>query len=153
MSSQFSGLFHRYKEKHPKLVMSLIMFIIIPVLSSLALGYEMKADVAITIPTVVMDSDHSSFSKDYIGYIENSPYFNVVDYADSYTEMRDSIYKGKAFVGVVIPEHFYRDLREGKAPKILTVFDGSTMAVVVSSKAAMMEILLTVKSRIYGHCI
>jgi ABC-2 type transport system permease protein len=35
---------------------------------------------------------------------------------------------------------------EGKAPKILTVYDGSTLAVMVSSKAAMMETLLTVKA-------
>lgn len=126
--------------------MTVIMFIIIPVLASLALGYEMKADVAVTIPTVVMDSDKSGFSEDYIGYIEGSPYFNIVKFADNYEEVRDMIYKGKAFVGVIIPENFYQDMREGKAPKILTIYDGSTMAVIVSSKAAMTEILLTVKA-------
>lgn len=127
-------------------MMTILMFIIIPVLASLALGYEMKADVAVTIPTVVMDNDRSGFSKDYISYIENSPYFNVVKYADSYSEIWDMIYKGKAFVGVIIPENFYKDMRDGKAPKILTIYDGSTMAVIVSSKASMMEILLTVKA-------
>ena len=149
MAEQRKNLLDRlryYKYKHPKLVMTVIMFLIVPMLASLALGYEMKADVAVTIPTVIMDSDNSGFSKDYINYIENSPYFNIVKYAGSYDEMKDMIYKGKAFVGVIIPENFYKDMREGKAPKILTVYDGSTMAVIVSSKAAMTEILLTVKA-------
>ena len=146
MTRKLSGLFSKYDQKHPMLRMTILMFIIIPVLSSLVLGYEMKADVAVTIPTVVMDNDQSEFSKDYIGYIENSPYFNVVKYANDYGEIRDMIYKGKAFVGVVIPEHFYQDMRDGKSPKILTIYDGSTMAVIVSSKASMMEILLTVKA-------
>jgi ABC-type multidrug transport system, permease component len=136
----------KYKQKHPLLVMTVLMFLIVPILSSLALGYEMKADVAVTIPTVVMDSDESSFSKSYIDYIDNSPYFNIVKYTDSYEEMKDMIYKGKAYVGVIIPENFYKDMQEGKSPKILTVYDGSTMAVIVSSKSSMMEILLTVKA-------
>lgn len=142
----FSGTLRYYKSKHPKLVMTVLMFLIIPMLASLVLGYEMKADVAVTIPTVVMDSDHSGFSRDYVGYIENSPYFNIVKYADDEDEIRDMIYKGKAYVGVIIPENFYKDMRDGKAPKILTIYDGSTLAVIVSSKASMMEILLTVKA-------
>jgi ABC-type multidrug transport system, permease component len=146
MASRLSIQFNQLKSRHPKLVMTILMFIIIPVSASLALGYEMKADVAITIPTVVMDKDRSGFSEDYISYIENSPYFNIVKYADTYEEVRDMIYKGKAYVGVIIPEHFYQDMREGKAPKILTIYDGSTMAVIVSSKSAMTEILLTVKA-------
>ena len=136
----------RYQSKHPKLVMTVLMFVIIPMLASLVLGYEMKADVAVTIPTVIMDNDHSGFSRDYTSYIENSPYFNIVKYADDYDEVRDMVYKGKAYVGVIIPENFYQDMRDGKAPKILTIYDGSTLAVIVSSKASMMEILLTVKA-------
>lgn len=136
----------QFKRKHPKLVMTVLMLIIIPVAASLILGYEMKADVAVTIPTVVMDSDQSSFSRDYVSYIENSPYFNVIKYTDSYDEMRDMIYKGNAYVGVVIPKNFYKDMKEGNAPKILTVYDGSTLAVIVSSKSSMLEILLTVKA-------
>ncbi|HML38713.1 MAG TPA: ABC transporter permease [Bacillota bacterium] len=138
--------FERFRNRYPKLVMNSVMFLAIPVLASLALGYEMKADVAITIPTVVMDGDKSGFSRDYIDYIENSPYFNIVRYADTYDEVKDMIYKGKAFVGVIIPPNFYEDMREGKAPKILTMYDGSTLAVIVSSKSAMTEILLTVKA-------
>lgn len=135
-----------FKRKHPKLIMTILMLFIIPITASLILGYEMKADVAVTIPTVVMDNDRSSFSESYINFIENSPYFNVVKYAESYDEVRDMIYQGKAYAGVIIPENFYRDMQEGKAPKILTIYDGSTLAVIVSSKSSMMEILLTVKA-------
>ncbi|MBR0599380.1 ABC transporter permease [Sinanaerobacter chloroacetimidivorans] len=136
----------KFKSEHPRLIMTVLMLMIIPISASLILGYEMKADVAVTIPTVIMDSDKSGFSENYIGYIKNSPYFNIVKYADSYDKVEEAIYEGKAYVGVIIPENFYKDMQAGKAPKILTVYDGSTMAVIVSSKASMMEILLTVKA-------
>jgi len=56
------------------------------------------------------------------------------------------LYRRDAYVGVIIPENFYRDMREGKGPKILTVYEGSTLAVMSSAKSAMTEILLTLKT-------
>ena len=126
--------------------MIILMFFIIPVMSSFILGYEMKADVAMSIPTVVMDSDDSSFTRMFLDYVDDSVYFDIEEYADSYDEVEDIIYKGKAYLGIIIPENFYSDVLEGKAPVILTVYDGSTLPVIVSSKTNMTEILLTVKS-------
>ncbi len=149
MKVQNSNLFIAailFKKKHPRLVMTVLLFLILPITISLFLGYEMKADVPVTIPTVIMDNDQSDFSKNYVSYIKNSAYFNIIKYTDSYDEIEDLIYKGKAYVGVIIPENFYEDMQEGKSPKILTIYDGSTLAVIVSSKSSMLEILLTVKA-------
>ncbi len=138
--------FTEFKRKHPRLIMAFLVFILVPVVSSALLGYEMKADVSVSIPTVVIDNDNSAFSKEYIQYIEDSETFRIEKYADNYQDMENDIYQGKAYAGVIIPENFSKDLLAGVAPKILTVYDGSTMAVIVSSKASMMETLLTVKA-------
>lgn len=134
-----------FKSKHQRLIMTLLVFLVIPMSASLMLGYQMKADVAISIPTVVMDADGSSFSREYIGIIEKSPYFDIVNRAGTHEEVEQYLLKGKAHVAVIIPADFEADLQAGREPKILTVYDGSTMAVIVSSKSAMSEILLTVK--------
>ncbi len=126
--------------------MIILMFFIIPVMSSIILGYEMKEDVAMSIPTVVMDEDNSSFTRMFLDYVEDSAYFDIKEYADSYDEVEDMIYKGKAYVGIIIPENFYADVLAGKAPVMLTVYDGSTLPVIVSSKTSLTEILVTVKS-------
>lgn len=137
--------FTKFKNKYPRIVMGILIFIIIPITASVVLGYEMKADVAVRIPTVVIDNDNSLFSKSYVNYIEDSQYFNVINYPDKYEDMEKLIFTGEAYVGVIIPENFYKDMVNGKSPKILTIYDGSTMAVIVSSKASMMETLLTVR--------
>ena len=126
--------------------MIILMFFIIPVMSSLIIGYEMKADVAMSVPTVVMDADDSSFTRMFLDYVDDSAYFDIKEYVDSYDEVEDMIYKGKAYLGIIIPENFYSDVIEGEAPVILTIYDGSTLPVIVSSKTSMTEILLTVKS-------
>lgn len=142
----FAAFFYRYKKKHPKRVMTFLVFILVPLATGLILGYEMSSNVAMSIPTVVVDHDHSDFSRSFVKYVEESEYFKVVEQADYDERVEEMLYKRQAYVGVIIPERFYSDMREGKAPKILTVYDGSTLAVMSSSKSAMTEILMTLKT-------
>lgn len=138
--------FYQYKRKHPKRVMTFLVFILVPLATGLILGYEMSSNVAMSIPTVVVDHDRSDFSRSFTEYVAESEYFNVVEQADYDERVEEMLYGREAYVGVIIPENFYRDMREGKAPKILTVYDGSTLSVMSSSKSAMTEILLTLKT-------
>lgn len=135
-----------FKKQHPRLVMTILVFVIIPLVVSLILGYEMGGNLATSIPTVVVDHDNSDFSRDYLRYIDENQFFNIVEYADEDERVQEMMNEGKAFVGVIIPENFYSDMREGKAPKILNFYDGSAMAVVTVSKSSMTKILMTVKS-------
>ncbi len=142
----FAAFFYRYKKRHPKRVMTFLVFILVPLATGLILGYEMSSNVAMSIPTVVVDHDHSDFSRSFVKYVEESEYFKVVEQADYDGRVEEMLYRQQAYVGIIIPERFYSDMREGKAPKILTVYDGSTLAVMSSSKSAMTEILLTLKT-------
>ncbi|MDF2655779.1 MAG: transporter permease [Bacillota bacterium] len=143
---QFFMAFYLYKKRHPKRVMTFLVFIVVPLATGLILGYEMSSNVATAIPTVVVDHDHSDFSRSVIEYVDQSNYFNVVEEAQNDERVEAALYDRAAYVGLIIPENFYSDMREGKAPKILTVYDGSSLAVISSSKSAMSEILLTLKA-------
>ncbi len=138
--------FYFYKKKHPKRVMVFLVFIVIPLVTGLILGYEMSGDVASNIPTVVVDHDNSDFSRTFLEYVDESDYFDVIEYADRDERVEEMLYKQEAYVGVIIPENLYSDMKEGKAPQILTVYDGSTLIVISSARSAMSEILLTVKT-------
>lgn len=126
--------------------MTFLVFIVVPLVTGLILGYEMSSNVAMAIPTVVVDHDNSDFSRSFVGFVSESEYFNVVEQADYDQKVEEMLYQRDAYVGVIIPEAFYNDIREGKAPKILTIYDGSTMAVMSSARSAMTEILLTLKT-------
>lgn len=138
--------FYLYKKKHPKRVMTFLVFIVVPLVTGLILGYEMSSNIAMAIPAVVADHDNSDFSRSFVEYVDQSEYFDVAEQTVNDERVEEMLYQREAYVGVIIPEGFYSDMKEGKAPKILTIYDGSTMAVMSSAKSAMTEILLTLKT-------
>lgn len=137
--------FFNFKTKHPRLVMCILVFIIIPSVCSLGIGYELKNDVITDIPTVIVNHDNSDFSRTFAGFIEDSQYFQVVEYADNDKDIENAVKNNRAYMGIIIPEGFYADMRAGNAPKILTVYDGATLLALTTSKTAMSEIVLTAK--------
>lgn len=140
--------FYLFKKRHPRLVMTFVIFIIIPLVTGGILGYEMSDNVVAAIPTVVVDHDNSQFSRDYLRYIEESQSFHIIQYAEEDETVEEMMKEGEAFVGVIIPENFYSDMVTGKAPKIVNFYDGSSMSVITVAKSAMTGILMTVK---YGY--
>ncbi|QIB67847.1 ABC transporter permease [Aminipila butyrica] len=144
-SNKLTVAFYHFKLRHPRFVMATLVFIIIPLISGLALGYEMKGDVPTSIPTVIVDHDQSDFSRKFTGFVEDSSYFDVIEYADRDQQVQELFDQEQAYAGIIIPENFYKDMQMGKAPKILTLYDGASLTVVTTSKTAMSEILLTTK--------
>lgn len=137
---------YRFKEKHAKLLMMALIFLIIPTVAGLAFGYEMGYDKIQRIPTVVVDYDHSAFSQSLVEYIGDSEVFSIGTYADTSLEAETLVAEGKAMTAVIIPQGLSADMLAGKAPKIEVLYDGTMMTVASSAKAAMSEILMTVKA-------
>ncbi len=137
--------FYKFKTRHPRLVMTALVFFIIPIFTTAALSYAMKSDVTTYIPTVIVDHDGTQFSRDFSEFVANSEYFNVIDRTESDEVLEEMIKNGDAYAGIIIPENFYSDMISGKAPKILSIYDGSALTVLTTSKSAMSEIVLTVK--------
>ena len=138
--------FYKFKKKYPKFVMVTLVFVIVPVVTGSIMGYEMQSDSPVTIPTVIVNHDDSNFSMNFVEYVRQTETFDVTGYADSDEEARLMIKNGEVYAGVIIPENFYRDMRDGKAPDILLLYDSTQLAVLSVSKTAMSEIMLTLKA-------
>lgn len=140
--SRIIAWFYGFKKRHPLLVMVGLLYVLVPVLVGLALGYEMHGDSPVRIPTVVVNADSSQFSRDLIDYVDKTETFQIIGSAGSYDEAERLLQEGKALAGLIIPEDFYSQLLAGKSPDILLLYDGSQLAVVSVAKAGLSEIML-----------
>ncbi len=134
-----------FKKRHPRFILLTLIFVIVPVTSSFILGFEMKKEVALAIPTAVYNADNSEFSNEFIQMVSDSQAFNVVEVVDSYEGVNESIRMGRTMAGVIVPKDFYKNLLNSDAPKIVSVFDGSNLAVLTTSKTYMSDILFSLK--------
>jgi len=126
--------------------MTVLILFIVPALAGAALGYEMSGNRVGSIPTAVIDHDNSEFSRSLIEHINESDIFNVVYHASSDNEIEQQIFEGKAYVGVIIPDGLFAGIQSGSESTIMVVYDGTYMVVAAGAKAAMAEIIYTVKA-------
>lgn len=115
--TKFSKWFYEFKARHPRIVMSLLVFGIIPLVSSFILGYEMKSDVPTNIPLVVVNHDNSEFSRTFTGFIKDSEYFNIVKYSQSDSDIEEMLKTNEAYAGLIIPANFYSEYARGQSAK------------------------------------
>jgi ABC-2 type transport system permease protein len=103
---------------------SLAMALLLPVLMILLFGYGLSLDVD-RVPTAIYDSDNSPESRSIVTRFLGNRYFQVVGHAQDYAGLQKSIDRGEAILGLVIPQHYSRDLRAGRSPQIQLLLDGS----------------------------
>ena len=103
---------------------SLTLALLLPFVMLLMFGYALSLDVD-QIPAIVYDHSHSPESRDLIREFSGSIYFNIVGYADNDKTLDYEIDRGKALIGIVIPERFSEDLLAGRETKVQILLDGS----------------------------
>lgn len=104
--------------------LSLAMALAIPFFMLILFGYALSLDVD-RVPTVVVDSNRTSQSRDLISYLDGSRYFEVIDVVESYGPAEDAIQRGNALVVIRIPSDFSRQIQLGNAVDIQVLLDGS----------------------------
>ena len=103
---------------------SLIMALALPLLMILLFGFALTLDVD-RIPTMVYDADQSPESRDLIARFQGSRYFQIIGAAANYKTVERKIDRDQCMLGLVIPQHYARDLLSGGKPEIQLLFDGS----------------------------
>jgi ABC-2 type transport system permease protein len=103
---------------------SLVMALALPILMILLFGYALTLDVD-RIPTMVYDSDRTPPSRELISRFEASRYFRIMGAAPSYQVIERMIDSDACTLGLVVPQHFSRDVLSGRDPQIQLLFDGS----------------------------
>ncbi|WP_238948742.1 ABC transporter permease [Clostridium sp. YIM B02569] len=131
--------------KSKEIIVSVMLLLIIPAISSYALGYTYSEHVVKNVPTMIVDHDDSTLSKNFITQINTNEVFNVVNYSENDNDIKNLMDEGKVVVGIIIPANFNKDLNDGKAPKIMICYDGSQMSAVSAGKTRIAEILGTIK--------
>ena len=95
-----------------------------PVLMLLLFGYAVSTDIS-NVKMVILDSDKSSESRNYIRNFTASPYFTYYASVES-SDMAGQIFdRGEAELFIHIPEDFKKNLLSGKTTELQVFVDGT----------------------------
>jgi ABC-2 type transport system permease protein len=94
------------------------------------------------VPTVVVDQDRTSDSREFIDRLRASNTFRIDVITASSQEAHDRIRKGTARVAVVLPPDFHRKKLRGDDAQVLVLIDGSDSTVSAQALAAVNGLVL-----------
>src|SRR6185295_11065924 len=103
---------------------TIYMVFIFPLMMLILYGFGIRYDVKL-VPMTVLDQDRSSESRQYIERFSRSPYFHVVQLANSYADLERDIDRGDSRIGVVIPPNFGERLSSYREATVQVIVDGS----------------------------
>ena len=113
----------------------------IPLVLLLLFGYALSMDID-DIPTLVVDGDRTSASRDVVSAFERTGFFELVGRADNAAAAEGAFRSGEAKVVIVIPPGLGRALARGEAARIQILADGTdanTAAIAVGYGAALAQ--------------
>lgn len=103
---------------------SLGLAIVLPVFLLFIFGYALTLDVN-NVPMAVWNQDKSQVSTDLIRDFKDSRYFNIIRYADNYSQIEEYIDSGDIMMALVIHKDFSDDIRAGRKARVQLIVDGS----------------------------
>jgi ABC-2 type transport system permease protein len=103
---------------------SLFLALAIPVILILLFGYALTLDLK-KVPTVVWDQSRTPESRELISLYQGSPYFRIIGYKQSYTDVQAELDSGKAMISLIIPSDFTTKINSGKPTRVQILVDGS----------------------------
>jgi ABC-2 type transport system permease protein len=89
------------------------------------------------LPTVIVDHDHSRYSRELLDEMRATKTFKITFITSSADEARSAIAAGRVRVGVEIPPDFHERRAEGSGANILVLIDGSDSTVSAQALAAI----------------
>lgn len=103
---------------------SLGMALALPMLLLVLFGYALSLDVD-QIPMLIWDQDRTPESRALLSKFEGSRYFHIVGYAGDYRSIEDSLLRGGALVGLVIPVNFGKKVLDAQPVDVQLLLDGA----------------------------
>ncbi len=141
MKSKLRALAIQYKN----IIIPILFVLLLPPTAGCILGFEYREQIITHVPFAVVDNDNSKMSRELIEKINTNDAFNVQGYGQNDKDIEDWIESGQIVAGMIIPRDFSADMLEGKAPKILVVYDGAQMSMAGQVKSKISEILGTIR--------
>lgn len=101
-----------------------LLLFLIPVLQILLFGFMINTNPK-NLPTVVVSSEESPFTRSILEGFKNTGYFSMNSVVSSEKEAEKLLLSGKGLFVINIPPNFSRDLIRGKKPLVLIEADAS----------------------------
>src|SRR5262252_10323650 len=115
------------------------MIIGIPIIQLTLFGYAINTDPK-HMPTAVIMSDHSEFTRSLVAALKTSDYFRIVSDTPDEAEAHAALVRGTAQFVVSIPADFTSKLVRGDRPTVLIEADASDPTAVGAAIAAINEL-------------
>lgn len=125
--------------------LTLAMMVMIPVVQLIIFGFAINTDVK-HLKTVLLDQSLTRQSREIVDAFTATSYFDIILRAESFREVTDSIQKGSAKVGIILPPDFAELVQRGGPAPVQVIVDASDSLSAASAISAA-EMLGTVKSR------
>jgi ABC-2 type transport system permease protein len=103
---------------------TLVISMILPVFLLLLFGYALSLDVR-NVPFCLVDQSRTPSSRNLVETFTSSGYFQLVGSAQSATEAKGLIDRGRARMALVLLPDFGRDIAAGRQAQIGLLIDGS----------------------------
>ena len=112
--------------------LTLAMMVAIPIVQLLVFGWAINTDVR-HIPTVVLDHDGSSHSRELVHSLEATGSYEILGAVVDEAAVHRALRSGTARVAIVIDARFGQDLERGETARVQLVVDGSDPQTVASA--------------------
>src|SRR3990170_1399053 len=113
-----------------RITLTLILFM--PAMMLWIFGIAVNTEVK-HISTVVWDQARTPESRQLLEALENSQYFAITDYAKNLRQVTESVDRGRAKVGVVIPPDFAENLHARRPAQVQVIVDATDPLVATSA--------------------
>jgi ABC-2 type transport system permease protein len=119
------------------------ILIIIPLMQLILFGYAINTNPK-HLPTVVLTSDYSPFTRAFINGLKNTDYFIITKHVKSEAEANNMLATGETQFIITIPPNFTRSLIRGEHPQISIDADATDPVATSSALVAIPALAETV---------
>lgn len=103
---------------------TIMLIVMMPFIQLMIYGYAINMDVK-HLATFIHDEDRTYLTRRLIDAFGSSGYFDVVKRVDSRQELYQSLDRGKAKAGLLIPPDFTRNVLSGRGASLQLLIDGT----------------------------
>ena len=125
---------------------TLRMITMIPIMQMVLFGYAINSDPK-HMPTAIISSDHSQFSRSFIAAMKTSDYFDIVNEYPNEEAGRAALAQGDVLFILNIPANFSRDLIRGKHPALLVEADATDPTATNAALASLSGLVQSVSDK------
>lgn len=122
------------------------MIIGLPIIQLALFGYAINTDPK-HLPTAVVISDDSVFSRSFIAGMKNSAYFDVIETLPDEAAAHQALARGTVQFVLSIPVDFSRRLLRGERPSLLVEADATDPTAITTALAALPGLVAPVAAK------